>query len=203
MNPFSTSLVRNLPTSKPEGKQKRTSIKLKLLTPTKTPSLQNWHLRCANSEFFFDDEAETITDRVRATRQWATTPTEDPNDQSGREDRINVLIDQFDKDFESIPDFAFLVSEVEKNLSPEHMKAGTMNEAYNKLSPSEYKHVFDVPGEFREAWDHPDPLQKEKWWAGIRADLAKMNKNKVWRKTKRSKMPSGRRCVKHKWVFDI
>ena len=78
-----------------------------------------------------------------------------------------------------------------------------MNEAYDKLSPSEYKHVFDVPGKFREAWDHPDPWQKEKWRTGIRAEFAKMNKNKVWRKTKRSKMPPGRRCVKHKWVFDI
>jgi hypothetical protein len=30
-----------------------------------------------------------------------------------------------------------------------------------------------------------------------------MNKNKVWRKTKRSNMLPGRRCVKHKWMFDI
>jgi hypothetical protein len=78
-----------------------------------------------------------------------------------------------------------------------------MNEAYDKLSPSEYKHVFDLPGKFREAWDHPDPWQKEKWRTGIRAESAKMNKNKVWRKIKRSQMPPGRRCVKHKWVFDI
>jgi hypothetical protein len=78
-----------------------------------------------------------------------------------------------------------------------------MNEAYDKLSPSEYKHVFDLPGKFREAWDHPDPWQKEKWRTGIRAEFAKMNKNKVWQKIKRSQMPPGQRCVKHKWVFDI
>jgi hypothetical protein len=60
-------------------------------------------------------------------------------DQSGREDTINVLIDRFDKDF------AFLVQEVDKNLSPEPMKTGAMKEIYNKLSPAEYKHVLDVP----------------------------------------------------------
>jgi hypothetical protein len=53
------------------------------------------------------------------------------------------------------------------------MKAGSMNEAYDKLFPSEYKHVFDVPGKFCEAWDHPDPWQREKWRTGIRAEFAK------------------------------
>jgi hypothetical protein len=30
-----------------------------------------------------------------------------------------------------------------------------------------------------------------------------MNEQGVWRKINRSEMPSGRRCVKHKWVFNI
>jgi Reverse transcriptase (RNA-dependent DNA polymerase) len=30
-----------------------------------------------------------------------------------------------------------------------------------------------------------------------------MELNKVWKKVKRASMPEGRRCVKHKWVFDI
>lgn len=30
-----------------------------------------------------------------------------------------------------------------------------------------------------------------------------MELNKVWKKVKRTLMPEGRRCVKHKWVFDI
>jgi hypothetical protein len=113
------------------------------------------------------------------------------------------LIDQLDEDFETIPDFDFLVAEVEKNLLPEQMKTGVMEKTYGKLSPAEYKHVFDVPAKFPEAWDHQDPSQRAKWRTGIHAEFAKMNKNKVWRKTKRSNMPPGRRCVKHKWVFDI
>jgi hypothetical protein len=124
----------------------------------------------------FDQEPQTITDRVRATRQLATKPTEDPITQSGREDTINVLIDGFDEDLKSIPYFAFLVAGVEKNLSPEQKKTGSMNEAYDKLSASEYKHVFDVPGKFREKWDYPDPWQKETWWTGNRAEFARMNK---------------------------
>jgi hypothetical protein len=152
---------------------------------------------------FLSPEAQTITDRVRATTRSASTPANDPNDQSGREDTLNVLIDRFDEDFDTVPDFAFLVAEVEKTLTPEQMKTGAMKNTYEKLSPAEYKYVFDVPAKFREAWDHPDPWQREKWRTGIRAEFAKMNKNQVWRKVKRTTMPHGRRCVKHKWVFDI
>jgi hypothetical protein len=143
---------------------------------------------------FFTPEPQTITYRVGATTRSATIPAEDPTDQSGREDTLNVLIDSFDEDFEMIPDFAFLVAEVEKEVTPEQKKTGAMKNAYDKLSLAEYKYVFDVPAKFREAWDHPDPWQREKWRTGIRAEFEKMNKNYIWR---------GRRCVKHKWVFDI
>ncbi len=152
---------------------------------------------------FFTPEPQAITDRVGATTRSATIPAEDPTDQSGREDTLNVLIDRFDEDSDTVPDFAFLVAEVEKELTPEQKKTGAMKSTYDKLLPAEYKYVFDVPATFREAWDHPDPWQREKWRAAIRAEFEKMNKNKVWRKVNRSTMPSGRRCVKHKWVFDI
>jgi hypothetical protein len=94
---------------------------------------------------FFTPEPQTITDRVGATTR------------SGREDTLNVLIDRFDEDFETIPDFAFLVAEVEKELTPEQKKTGAMQSTYDKLSLAEYKYVFDEPAKFREAWDHPDP----------------------------------------------
>jgi hypothetical protein len=42
---------------------------------------------------FFTPEPQTITDRVGAITQSATIPAEDPTDQSGREDTLNVLID--------------------------------------------------------------------------------------------------------------
>jgi hypothetical protein len=106
---------------------------------------------------FFTPEPQTITDRVGATTRSATIPAEDLTDQSGREDTLNVLIDRFDEDFETIPDFAFLVAEVEKELTPEQKKTGAMQSTYDKLSLAEYKYVFDEPAKFREAWDHPDP----------------------------------------------
>jgi hypothetical protein len=110
----------------------------------------------------------------------ATIPAEDPNDQSGRENTLNVLIKHFDEDFDTIPDFAFLVAEVEKEkLPPEQKKTGAMNSTYDKLSPAAYKYVFDLPAKFRKAWDHPDPWEREKWRTGIRAEFEKMNKNKV------------------------
>jgi hypothetical protein len=78
-----------------------------------------------------------------------------------------------DEDFDTIPDFAFLVAGEEKNLSPEQKRTGAMDETYNKLSPAEYKHVFNVPAKFREAWDHPDPWQRAKWQTGIHAEFVK------------------------------
>jgi hypothetical protein len=90
-----------------------------------------------------------------------------------------VLIDRFDEDFDTIPDFAFLVAEVEKELTPEQKKTGGMKSTYNKLSPAEYKYMFDVPAKFREAWDHPAPWQQEKWRTAIWAEF-----EKFWTKTK-------------------
>jgi hypothetical protein len=58
-----------------------------------------------------------------------------------------------------IPDSAFLVAEVEKELTPEQKKTGAMNSTYHKLSPAEYNYVFVVPAKSREAWGHPDPWQ--------------------------------------------
>jgi hypothetical protein len=77
--------------------------------------------------------------------------------QSGREYTANVLIDQFDEDFVTISDFAFLVAEVEKNLSLEQMKTGAADETHNKMSPAGYNHVSNVPANVLEEWDHPDP----------------------------------------------
>ena len=38
------------------------------------------------------------------------------------------------------------------------------------------------PESFREAWDHPDPNQREKWRQAIKKELGDMNKRGVWRK---------------------
>jgi hypothetical protein len=133
--------------------------------------------------FLVTPKPQKITDRVGApaTRS-ATNPAEDLNDQSGREDTLNVLIDHFDEDFDTIPDFTFLVAEVKKELTPEQKKTGGMNSTHAKLLPAEYKYVFDLPVKCREAWDHPDPWQREKWRTGIQAEFAKMTKKKFGRK---------------------
>jgi hypothetical protein len=74
---------------------------------------------------------------------------------------------------------------------------------YEKLNPSLYKDMFENPKTFDEAWNHPDPFQRKKWREAILKEFSKMNQNRVWRKVKRSSMPANKRCVKHKWVFEI
>jgi hypothetical protein len=41
------------------------------------------------------------------------------------------------------------------------------------------------------------------WRDAIGKEFTKMNEKKVWHKIKREEMEPGRRCVKHKWVFEI
>ena len=73
----------------------------------------------------------------------------------------------------------------------------------NELLPEQYKDVFEAPARYEQAWDHPDPFQREKWREAIEKEFSKMNTLNVWIKIKRADMPRDRRCVKHKWVFDI
>ena len=71
------------------------------------------------------------------------------------------------------------------------------------VDPSRFKDLFENPKTFDEAWNHPDPFQRKKWRMAIKKEFDKMESKKVWKKIKRSEMESGRRCVKHKWVFEI
>lgn len=59
------------------------------------------------------------------------------------------------------------------------------------------------PKTFQEAWNHPDPKQRAMWREAIRKEFHDMIKRKVWRRVKKSSIPSNRRCVKCKWVFKI
>ena len=59
------------------------------------------------------------------------------------------------------------------------------------------------PTTFQESWNHPDPIQREKWRTDIRKEFHDINHRQVWRDIKRSEMPPDRRCVKTKWVFKI
>ena len=54
------------------------------------------------------------------------------------------------------------------------------------------------PTKFREAWDHEDPTQRDKWRDAIKKELRNMINRGVFWKVKRSSMPQGKRCVKNK-----
>jgi hypothetical protein len=69
--------------------------------------------------------------------------------------------------------------------------------------PSKFKSIFEVPRSFDDAWNHSDQFQRTRWRDAICNEFKKMNDKQVWRKVKRSTMPRDRRCVKHKWVFEI
>ena len=74
---------------------------------------------------------------------------------------------------------------------------------YEKVPLTSYKDIFNVPESHDEAWNNPDPWQRDCWRKAIAKEFTKMEERKVWKKVPRSSMPEGRRCVKHKWVFDI
>ena len=57
------------------------------------------------------------------------------------------------------------------------------------------------PRTFEEAWNHPDPKQREFWRSAIRKEFRDMISRKVWRKGHRSDTPDNHRCVKCKRVF--
>ena len=70
------------------------------------------------------------------------------------------------------------------------------------MDPHNYKDIFQDPFTFNEVYNHPDPFQRAKWREAIKKEFDKMEEQNVWNKIKRSKMPSDRRCVKHKWVLN-
>eukprot|EP00980_Cylindrotheca_fusiformis_P019114 scaffold6464_cov57-Cylindrotheca_fusiformis.AAC.1 len=51
----------------------------------------------------------------------------------------------------------------------------------------------EMPKTFREAWDHPDSLMKDRWRAAIQKEFSDMNKRQVWRVIEKVKVPKNRR----------
>ena len=72
-----------------------------------------------------------------------------------------------------------------------------------EVDPTKFKDIYENPKSFDEAWNHKDPFQRERWREAIMKEFSKMDHNEVWQKVKRSSIPEGRRCVKHKWVLEI
>mmetsp|Transcript_66093 Transcript_66093/g.184768 ORF Transcript_66093/g.184768 Transcript_66093/m.184768 type:complete len:241 (-) Transcript_66093:337-1059(-) len=61
----------------------------------------------------------------------------------------------------------------------------------------------DRPKNFQDAYNHQDPLLREKWREAIRTEVRNMIQRGVFRRMKRRDIPGNRRCVKHKWVFEV
>ena len=74
---------------------------------------------------------------------------------------------------------------------------------YEKLKPVEYKHVIKLPKNYREACEEGHPWVRKKWLEAVAYEFKKLEDLKVWKKIKKSEIPEGRRCVKHKWVWAI
>jgi len=152
-------------------------------------------------------EAMTLAERVKASnhqsgREGTTasaTPTATVEAVGGEQASFAAaccMIDRFGEDFEVLlGNYAFVVE-------TDH-EAGRETPDYSKIDPSKYKDMFEAPNTFDEAWNHSDPFQRQRWREAIDKELTKMNDKGVWKKVKRSTMPSDRRCVKHKWVFEI
>ncbi len=66
-----------------------------------------------------------------------------------------------------------------------------------------FEHHMLKPTMFQEAYNHEDPKQCAKWCAAIWKEFKDMNNHGVRRKVKQSVIPSGRHCIKSKWVFEI
>jgi hypothetical protein len=128
----------------------------------------------------YNQEAESLADRIRSVAQGT---------RSGGEQAANAftMIDRFSGDFGMFYEFGMAM----EDGSPDGIK------------PEEYTDHFQTPRTFKEAWDHPDPFQRTMWRDAIGKEFTKMNEKKVWHKIKREEMEPGRRCVKHKWVFEI
>ena len=73
----------------------------------------------------------------------------------------------------------------------------------SKLIPLQYKDQFYIPTNWDEAWYHECPFQQKMWREAITKELDKMKTYQVYKIIKRKEIPHGRKCVKHKWVFDI
>ena len=69
------------------------------------------------------------------------------------------------------------------------------------LSGEEVLSYPDEPTSFEEAWYNADPREQEGWRSAIKKEFNDMKKMKVWRRIKKSEVPSERRIIGNKWVF--
>ena len=93
-------------------------------------------------------------------------------------------------------------------IAEEHQSIAEQIEKARKMRPEDVplemrKHVWELPKNFAEAWNHECAFQHKLWREAITLEFGKMNEHKVWTKIKQSEKPRDRRCVKCKWVLEI
>ncbi len=98
---------------------------------------------------------------------------------------------------------ATLATDTNEDLEGKNAESEDWRNAYKDIPETSYKDIFEAPGSFEEAWNHPDLWQRDRWRKAIAKEFKKMEERQVWKKVSRSSMPKGRRCVKHKWVLEI
>ena len=99
---------------------------------------------------------------------------------------MNLMLDDYDLIKNSLPDFAFITALVSK----------TMHECNDNDKDKKGKETIDEPKTFQEAWNNPNKDHQLKWREAIKKELRDMINHGVFRKVKRSSMPTRKRCVK-------
>jgi hypothetical protein len=132
----------------------------------------------------YGGQEKTIPDRIREVEETHATGEKIEGESASV---MIALVDKFGHDIESMAEYALAMREVDPST----------------LDPSKLKDVLDAPKNFDAAWNHTEPFQRKKWREAINKEFTKMESKKVWTKIERSDMEPGRRCVKHKWVFEI
>ena len=59
------------------------------------------------------------------------------------------------------------------------------------------------PNTFQEGWHYPIENERDNWRVAITKEIKSMIERGVWRKTDRKRIPSNRRLIGNKWVFNI
>jgi hypothetical protein len=163
------------------------------------PARLSRELRALTADLPVDESLRDRNERVTRSMQRAT---EELNAETQAEEAgttslyMSAMMDRLDFDFGFASAGSFVTEDTEDT--------DTISDAsWSQIKPEEYKDRFDNPAKFDEAWDHPESHQRSLWRAAINKEFAKMERCKVWKKVKRTAVPTGRRCVKHKWVFEI
>ena len=91
-------------------------------------------------------------------------------------------------------------SEIDETSYP---KARMIPDAEARWIPSQYKDVFDEPNNFNDAWNHHDEFQHKQWQDAISKEFKTMHDHKVWNLIDRRQIPTGRKTIKCRWIFEI